>query len=352
MRRLSENSLIAEYLAPLASHPGAFGLKDDAALLTALPSSGLVVTADGLVAGVHFFEDDDPGDVAYKALAVNVSDLAAKAAKPLAYTLTLALADAPDEGWATRFTAGLRRGGDRFGIALIGGDTVSARGAWWLSITAFGEASSRGMVPRGGARPGDILYVSGTLGDSAFGLAIRRNPDRFGWLDETSRDYLRGRYLYPQPRLELTAALSRYGSAAMDISDGLALDLSRMCTASGVSAKVQIDTLPLSEAARRIANANPEAIRTILTGGDDYEILAAVPGESARDFEAAGQEAGIALTAAGRVLPGAEGPKFLTAREEELPLSVLGFEHFTSGSDKPLRAGLHGRATYNPKSGS
>src|SRR3974390_2089037 len=133
MRRLGEIALISEYLAPLASYPGAFGLKDDAALLTAIPPAGLVITADGLVAGVHFFEDDDPGDVAYKAIAVNISDLAAKGARPLAYTMTLALAEAPSEEWAQRFTAGLARAQQKFGIALLGGDTVSARGAWWLS---------------------------------------------------------------------------------------------------------------------------------------------------------------------------------------------------------------------------
>src|SRR3974377_453347 len=139
MRRLGEIALIAEYLAPLAVHPGAFALKDDAALLTAFPSSGIARTADGLVAGVHFFEEDDPGDAAYKALAVNISDLAAKAARPLAYTMTLALAEAPSEAWAQRFTAGLSAAQAKFGIGLLGGDTVSARGAWWISITAFGE---------------------------------------------------------------------------------------------------------------------------------------------------------------------------------------------------------------------
>ena len=157
MRRLGEIALISDYLAPLAAHPGALGLKDDAALLTGLPAAGLVVTADGLVAGVHFFEDDDPGDAAYKALAVNISDLAAKGARPLAYTMTLALSEAPTEDWARRFTAGLARAQDKFGIALIGGDTVTARGAWWISITAFGEANPRGFVPRGGAKAGDAL---------------------------------------------------------------------------------------------------------------------------------------------------------------------------------------------------
>ena len=151
MARLGEIAFIADYLAPLASHPAAFGLKDDAALLTALPDHGLVITADALVAGVHFFEDDDPGDAAYKALATNVSDLAAKAAKPLGYTLTLALAEAPTHDWAERFASGLSRAQSEFGIALLGGDTVTARGSWWMSVTAFAEAPARGLIPRSGA---------------------------------------------------------------------------------------------------------------------------------------------------------------------------------------------------------
>ncbi len=329
MRRLGEIALIADYLAPLATHPGAFGLKDDAALLTALPSSGLVVTTDGLVAGVHFFEDDDPGDAAYKALAVNISDLAAKAARPLAYTMTLALGEAPTEVWAQRFTAGLARAQDKFGIALIGGDTVTARGAWWISITAFGEASSRGLVPRGGASAGDALYVSGTLGDAALGLQLRLSEGAFGQpLPQAQREFLLARYLYPEPRLALGPVLASQASAAMDISDGLALDLSRMCQASQVSAEVSAGAIPLSQAARAIAANNADAMKTILTGGDDYEILAAVPPERARAFEAASLAAGVPVARIGAVIAGAGAPRFKAADGSELNFAVKGFEHF------------------------
>ena len=329
MRRLGEIALIADYLAPLAAHPGAFGLKDDAALLTGLPPAGLVVTADGLVAGVHFFEDDDPGDAAYKALAVNVSDLAAKAARPLAYTMTLALGEAPTEEWARRFTAGLARAQDKFGIALIGGDTVTARGAWWISITAFGEASARGLVPRGGARAGDALYVSGTLGDAALGLKLRLNGGAFGpHLLPAQREFLLARYLYPEPRLALAQALASEASAAMDISDGLALDLSRMCQASQVSAEVSAEAIPLSEAARVLAANDAGAMQTILTGGDDYEILAAVPPERASAFEAASLAAGVPVARIGAVIAGAGAPRFRAADGSELELPAKGFEHF------------------------
>ena len=330
MSGLAEIAFIADYLAPLATDPAALGLKDDAALLTKLPANGLVITADALVAGVHFFENDDPGDAAYKALATNVSDLAAKAAKPLGYTLTLALLKAPTRDWAARFAGGLSRAQNAFGIALLGGDTVTARGAWWMSITAFGDASPRGLIPRGGARAGDLLYVSGTLGDAALGLTLRLGKADFEQaLSPENRDFLLKRYLYPEPRLALSQALAQYASAAMDISDGLALDLSRMCDASNVSAAVEIASIPLSAAANAAATATPRAIEGILSGGDDYEILATVPFEHGAAFETASEEAGVRVTKIGAVKLGAGAPVFLKSDGTALALAVKGFEHFS-----------------------
>ncbi len=329
MRRLGEIALIADYLAPLATHPAALGLKDDAALLTGLPPGGLVVTADALVAGVHFFEDDDPGDAAYKAIAVNVSDLAAKAAKPLGYTLALALVEAPSEDWAARFAGGLARAQGEFGVALIGGDTVTAKGAWWLSVTAFGEAAARGLVPRGGAKPGDALYVSGTLGDAALGLKLRLGKAEFeAALSAPDRDFLLKRYLYPEPRLALSEALACHASAAMDISDGLVLDLTRMCAASGVTAEASAARIPLSAAGGAAAASYARAFETVLSGGDDYEILAAIPEDSAAAFEAMSREAGVSVTRIGAVLAGAAAPAFKAADGSLLKFSAKGFEHF------------------------
>ncbi len=329
MRRLGEIALIADYLAPLATNPAALGLKDDAALLTGLSANGLVVTTDALVAGVHFFEEDDPGDVAYKALAVNVSDLAAKAAKPIGYTLALALTELPPEDWAARFAGGLARAQGDFGIALMGGDTVAARGAWWLSVTAFGEASSRGLVPRGGARGGDLLYVSGTLGDAALGLQVRLGKAAFAAsLSPADRDFLLKRYLYPEPRLALSPALASHASAAMDISDGLALDASRMCAASQATAEIEVSSVPLSPAVRAALAASPEAMQAILSGGDDYEILAAIPPAEASAFEAAAAQAGVRVARIGAVKSGAQAPIFLNADGSPLQLSSTGFEHF------------------------
>ncbi len=329
MGGLGEIAFIADYLAPLATHPAAFGLKDDAALLTALPANGLVITADASVAGVHFFEDDDPGDAAYKTLATNVSDLAAKAAKPIGYTLTLALAEAPSREWAERFASGLARAQSRFGIALLGGDTVTARGAWWMSITAFGEASPRGLVPRGGTKPGDFLYVSGTLGDAALGLHLRLGKAEFeAALSAENRDFLLRRYLYPEPRVELSQALASHASAAMDISDGLALDLSRMCAASQLSAEVTVSSIPLSAAATAALAASQKSISLILSGGDDYEILCAVPADRAAAFEAASRDAGVPVTRIGVVKPEDGAPAYIQADGTSLKLPVKGFEHF------------------------
>ena len=326
---LSEISFIAEYLAPLASCAAAFGLKDDAALLRNLPAAGLVITSDAVVAGVHFFDEDAPADVAYKALAVNVSDLAAKAAKPIAYTMTLALPGSPSRDWAAGLAAGLRRAQDAFGIDLIGGDTVSARGAWWISITAFGEASLAGLLPRTGAKAGDRFYVTGTLGDSALGLKLRLGSGGFEEaLSQNDRAYLLSRYLYPEPRLGMAAALSSCASASMDISDGLALDLSRLCTASGVGAGISVSSIPTSAAAGKALASDANLMETILSGGDDYEILAAVPSAKTGIFEEMAEAAGLAITQIGEAVTGQPLVRFLDARGQIMPLRLKGFEHF------------------------
>lgn len=327
MERVSERDLISRYLAPLADPQSSFGLRDDAAWLRAGLERGLVVTTDALVAGVHFFEEDAPGAVAFKALAVNVSDLAAKGADPHAYLLTLALPDAPTHGWAREFADGLAQAQKAFGISLIGGDTVKARGAWWLSVTAFGQPGERGMVQRGTARAGDWLYASGTLGDAALGLRLRQDAAAYH-LSDDQREMLLHRYLMPQPRLGLIPALRECASAAMDISDGLAIDLGRMCAASGVSAAVETVHLPLSEAAAHILGEDAATLDTIITGGDDYEILATVPPGSAAQYERLAAAAQIRVTRIGTITDGASPPVFLDHAGEPLHLRSPGFEHF------------------------
>lgn len=328
MSRLREDELIARFLAPLAKDDAAFGLRDDAAWLRGGFANGLVVTTDASVAGIHFFEDDDPADAAFKAIAVNISDLAAKGAEPLAYLLTLALAEGPSAEWMGRLVAGLADAHSAFGIALIGGDTVTAGGAWWMSVTALGRPGPEGMVRRGGARAGDAIYVSGTLGDAALGLRLRREGSLPGDLPEDEASYLVRRQRRPEPRLGLIGPLRRWASAAMDLSDGLAIDLGRMCAASHVSGWVEASRLPLSEAARKVIVADPKAVAAPLAGGDDYEILAAVPPGNCSSFEKDAAEAGVPVTRIGVFTEGDAAPLFLDATGEPIALKSTGWQHF------------------------
>ena len=328
---LSEDSLIARYFAPLAQDfPGAFGLLDDAAVIAPPDGSEFVVTTDALIAGVHFLPDDSPADIAYKSLAVNVSDLAAKAAQPLAYSLALALPRGWREEWLAGFAQGLREAQEAFGIALCGGDTtVSPAGPLMISVTAFGSVPRGGMVRRGGARAGDHLYVSGTIGDAALGLKLRRSDaDAQVWpLDDAARRHLIGRYLRPEPRLRLREALLVHANAAMDISDGLVIDCARMCGASGVGGHIEARHVPLSPAAQMLITADSGALERVLTGGDDYEILAAIrPGE-ARAFEAAANTAGIRVTRIGEL--GMGGGELSVIGPDGLPMGFTrrGYDH-------------------------
>jgi thiamine-monophosphate kinase len=300
--RPGEFELIARHFAPIAG-PGGLGLVDDAGLLRPARGYEIVVTADALVAGVHFFPDDPPGSIARKALAVNLSDLAAKGARPEGFVLALALPKGWTDSWLAAFAAGLKQAADAGGCPLIGGDTVSTPGPLTLSITAFGSVPAGRMVRRAGAKPGDLLLVSGTIGDGALGLKVH-GPDKPCWvsqLGERDRAFLADRYLHPQPRLDLAAALQAHASAAMDVSDGLVGDLAKLLKASGAGAEVDLDAVPLSDPARAAIMAAPALAELAWTGGDDYEILCTVPEKEYPALTTAAQAAGIALTRIGFV---------------------------------------------------
>ncbi|PTM43605.1 thiamine-phosphate kinase [Bosea sp. 124] len=302
MERPGEFELIARHFAPIAG-PGGLGLLDDAGLLRPARGYEIVVTVDALVAGVHFFPGDPPGSIARKALAVNLSDLAAKGAKPEGFVLSLALPKGWDEAWLSGFAAGLAGMATGSGCPLIGGDTVATPGPLTLSITAFGSVPAGRMVPRSGARSGDLILVSGTIGDGALGLKVH-GPDKPGWvarLGKTERAFLADRYLHPQPRLALAAGLQTHASAAMDVSDGLVGDLAKLLKASGVGAEIDLDAVPLSEPARAAIMADPALAELAWTGGDDYEILCTASEGEYPAMVAAAQAAGIALTGIGRV---------------------------------------------------
>lgn len=302
---LDEDGLIARFFAPIAG-PGGLGLADDAAILGVPEGHDLVVTTDALVADVHFFAADPPGSIARKALGVNLSDLAAKGADPLGFTLALALPAGWTVDWLEAFARGLGEAAARDGCPLLGGDTVRTPGPLTLSVTAFGAVPRGRMVPRTGARPGDRLYVSGTIGDAALGLRLRLAKRDA----PAGQEHLLDRYLHPRPRLALRAALRRHASGAMDVSDGLVGDLAKMMRASGVSAAVDLAAVPLSDAARAAMAGDRDAFDAAVTGGDDYEILASVPDAEAEGFEAAARDAGVPVTAIGRVSAGPGGATF------------------------------------------
>lgn len=324
----SETDLVQTYLAPLAEGmPGAFGLSDDAALLTTEPGTDLVFSTDPIIAGVHFFPDDQPRDIAWKALAVNVSDMAAKGAKPIAYLLALAFPKAPDRSWMAEFSQGLADAQAAFGCRLIGGDTDRAPGPLSIGVTMIGVVPSGAFVPRHGAKAGDHVFVSGTIGDAALGLALRRNPSLFeGTATETDRHFLLDRYLRPRPRCALAATLRSHARTALDISDGLLKDLSRLAGRAGMTLK--FDAIPLSESARAALFADARVSDAILGGGGDYEILAAVPPSEAQAFAASAKSAGIDVHDIGVL----EGPELIVLNPDgiEMRPREFGYDHFST----------------------
>lgn len=315
--RMTEDQLIERCFAPIAGE-GGLSLRDDAALFTPRPGQDLVLTADAVVAGVHFFPDDPPLAIAHKALAVNVSDLVAKGSRPAGFLLTLALPDDWHAAWLETFCAGLDQTAKLYGIPLLGGDTVRAKGPLSLSVTALGEVPTGQMVRRTTARPGDRLCITGTIGDAALGLALRLDPAA-AWgrvLDEAGRAFLADRYLYPRPRLKIAAILREHASAAMDISDGLAGDLAKMMRVSQTTATVETRRIPFSAAATRAMAASAELLDLLITGGDDYEVLCAVPEAQLASFLRRCAEADIPAAAIGHVASGEGLPLFCDGAEE------------------------------------
>jgi thiamine-monophosphate kinase len=325
-----EDRLIARYFRPLATDPGALGLLDDAATITPPPGSDVVLKTDAVVGGVHFFADDPPDMIAKKALRVNLSDLAAKGASPAGFLLSLALPSTVGGDWLEAFARGLGEDVRAYHCPLMGGDTDRTPGPVTISIAAFGIVPSGTMVRRCGARLGDVVVVTGTIGDAALGLLVRRDPDTATrWqLDPRQRDHLIGRYLLPQPRNALAAALRQYATAAMDVSDGLAGDLGKLCAVSGVAADIEVARVPLSDAARRAIAGDPSLIETTLTGGDDYEVVATVPAGARGALMAAAEEAGVALAEIGVIRSGRPGAHFLDPGGTPLLFKKASFSHF------------------------
>ncbi|MBI0536519.1 thiamine-phosphate kinase [Roseomonas sp. KE2513] len=315
-----EFALIARHFRPLAGE-GALDLSDDAALLSPPPGQQLVLAADAMVEGVHYLPEDPPETIGRKLLRVNLSDLAAMGAEPLAYLMTTALPRGTSAEWLEGFAAGLAQDQRDFGLQVLGGDTVSIPGPACLSLTIIGTVPPERALRRAGARPGDDLWVSGTIGDGALGLAVlqRRLP---------ADPHLARRYRLPEPRLALGIALRGLARAAMDVSDGLAQDLGHLCRAGQVGAVLELAALPLSPSAAAAVERDPSWLPRLATGGDDYELLfAAAPEDAARVHEAS-RVAGTAVTRIGRFTEGAAEVTLLGRDGGTLTPAQGGWSHF------------------------
>jgi thiamine-monophosphate kinase len=324
-RKTGEFERIARLFAPLAADfPGALGLTDDAALIRPGDGCELVVTTDTIVSGVHYIGDEAPGLVARKLLRVNLSDLAAMGAVPRAYTLNIALPSSLEDDWLEAFVEGLAADQKEFGISLAGGDSVSTPGPVTLTVTAFGEVPAGKALRRSGARPGDIVYVTGTVGDGALGLRARKG--QLGALAAEHRDYLAERYGLPRPRVACGPRLVGIAHAAVDISDGLVADLAHIAETSGVAATVEATSVPLSGAAAAALELEPALREAVLAGGDDYELLFTAPGDARDAVASLATELGLAISAIGRIDDGS-GVRVMDADGREISLPAPGFVH-------------------------
>jgi len=314
-----EFDLIARYFAPLAG-PEGLGLLDDAALIQPPAGMSLVFTKDVSVAGVHFPTNISADAIGWRALAVNLSDLAGKGAKPLGYLLGLGLTGRENDQWFHDFSGGLHKAQTFGRCQLYGGDTVRTGERLTISITAIGTVPEGGFVRRSGAKPGDSIYVSGTIGDAALGLDCSK-----GML--AHNDFLVRRLEYPEPRLALAGMLSKYARAGIDISDGLMADAGHIARTSDVELRIQADKIPLSDQGRAYVARNPDILLKMVTGGDDYEILACIKPGLGLEYQQAASRIGMKVTEIGEV--GSGNSAVLLSRDHRpIEISVHGYQHF------------------------
>ena len=325
---LGEFKLIAGSFAPLAAdEPAALGLTDDAAVLAPPPGREIVLTADAMVAGVHFLPSDPAEQVAQKLLRVNLSDLAAMGAKPLGYLLTCCWPKATEEAWVASFAAGLLADQQAFGLRVLGGDMTSTPGPLTLSLTALGHVAPGRALRRSTARAGDLVCVSGSIGDGALGLGVLTRE----WvgLPDAVAGFLAERYRRPRPRLALGQALAERGlaTACLDVSDGLVADLGHIAETSGLGAEIDAPRVPLSEAARTLLADDLELFDRVLTGGDDYELCFTLAPERADELPALADALDLPLTVIGRMRT-CRGVRVLDRDGQPLTLRRSGWTHF------------------------
>lgn len=318
---LSEFQIIERFFtrASAEHHSVELGVGDDAAVLRGSAEHDLAISVDSMVSGVHFPADLAAADIGYRALAVNLSDLAAMGATPIAATLALTLAEV-DELWVRDFSSGFFELADQFGVALIGGDTT--RGPLSITVQVFGHLPSGRKLTRSGAHVGDRIYLSGYTGDAAAGLRLHAAPESAVTKDDT--DYLKMRLARPEPRVRLGQHLLALASSAIDVSDGLLGDLEKLAAASSVGAILNLDKLSLSSALARCFAG--DARKLALTGGDDYELCFTVVPNRESQLEALGDDLGCAVHCVGEIVAG--GGVVCMDAGNEVEIEARSFDHF------------------------
>ncbi|HEX4079001.1 MAG TPA: thiamine-phosphate kinase [Rhizomicrobium sp.] len=325
-QRPGEFELIAKLFAPLARDAeGAFGLADDVAVLGPRPGMDVVFKCDSLIESVHFLRDDPPATVARKALRRALSDLAAKGAEPGAYLLALALPPWPDLEWLEAFAGGLAADQAEFGISLIGGETDATPGPVTITVTAIGHVPQGALIRRNGARPGDLVFVTGTIGDAGAGLSLLKDGARA--LSDTARNFLLARYRVPVPRLAFGRGLRALAAAAIDISDGLAADLGHIAETSGVRIEIDAARVPLSAALRELRGDGPQARLPAAGAGDDYEIAFTAASSNTEAILGIADRTLTPVAIIGSVVAG-RGVAMLDATGREISLAHTGYTHF------------------------
>jgi thiamine-monophosphate kinase len=282
------------------------------------------LSTDTLVAGVHFLPDDPPRDIARKALRVNLSDIAAMGAVPKGYLLNLSLPDDVADTWLDAFVGGLEADQKEFRVTLLGGDTVRTSGPFTVSVTAVGEVRLGRAIKRAGARIGDVVLVTGTIGDAVIGLRVLTEKAA---LDPANAKFALDRYLLPQPRTSIGPYLVGLASAAIDVSDGLIADLCHICETSSVAATILAAAVPLSPAGRAAIDAGQLTVSEAVSGGDDYELLFCAPPEARDALSRLSATLDVAITEIGEITAGA-GVELIDGNGEVVVIDRPGHTHF------------------------
>ncbi|MEQ9199094.1 MAG: thiamine-phosphate kinase, partial [Rhodospirillales bacterium] len=318
--RDGEFDLIADLFAPLSGE-GALNLTDDAAVLTPAPGKQLVIAKDAMVEGVHYLPDTAPGLIARKLMRTNLSDLAAMGAEPVGYLIAMFRDSSMNADWLKGFAAGLRQDQECFGLSLVGGDSVSTPGPGAFSLTILGQTEPGQAILRGGAQAGDLVYVTGTIGDAGLGLKILQN--KLTVTDPAHRSFLISRHQVPEPRLAIGHALRGIASAAIDVSDGLISDIGHIADVSGLAGEIDISGLPVSTA----AEATGRDLLTLATSGDDYELVFCSPADRATDIDRLAAVHNLRITCIGRMTAGS-GIQVFDENGSKIDCDNTGWRHY------------------------